>query len=180
MFQNIRQGSSFYILDNGEHPSLKIGTVLSVSTPMPKYNTQYSVPGMEMVVDIQVQVDEEKIDFKQISAQLTIANFGTGGLVISEDKIAMLAEVESFQRASSKILDSVPYHEEVVSSGGEMLTILNPQMAKDRATEDRISALEERLSTLNTQMGDTNQSIGKMMSMLSDVLEPKCKTKKAE
>ena len=85
MFQSLRQSNIFYILQKGENPELKVGQVVSVSNPQPKYG-QY-VPGqtygqnMETVVDVSVKVGEETIDFKQLPANLSIANFGANGVV---------------------------------------------------------------------------------------------------
>lgn len=39
MFGSLKQGNICYILIKGEKPILKIGTVESVSNPMPKYPT---------------------------------------------------------------------------------------------------------------------------------------------
>ena len=39
MFQGLRPNSIFYVLDKGENPSLKIGQVVSVSNPQPKFPT---------------------------------------------------------------------------------------------------------------------------------------------
>ena len=115
MFQSLRQSNIFYILQKGENPELKMGQVVSVSNPQPKYG-QY-VPGqtygqnMETVVDVSVKVGEETIDFKQLPANLSIANFGANGVVVSESREAMNAEVESMLRISRGGIESVPYHE---------------------------------------------------------------------
>lgn len=42
MFQGLRPNSIFYVLDKGENPSLKIGQVVSVSNPQPKFPTYTS------------------------------------------------------------------------------------------------------------------------------------------
>ena len=93
MFQSLRQSNLFYILQKGETPALKVGQVVSVSNPQPKYG-QY-VPGqafgqnMETVVDVTVKVGEETMEFKQLPANLSIANFGQNGVVVSESREAM-------------------------------------------------------------------------------------------
>lgn len=55
MFGSLKQGNICYILIKGEKPILKIGTVESVSNPMPKYPTYNpSVPfgaQQETVID---------------------------------------------------------------------------------------------------------------------------------
>ena len=66
MFNALRQGSPFYVLEKVDEPKLKIGNVVSVSQPTPKYNNTF-IPNQqftEMVVDIVVKVGEEEIKFE--------------------------------------------------------------------------------------------------------------------
>jgi hypothetical protein len=60
MFSALRQGNLFYILEKGDSPRLRVGYVVSVSTPQPKYNTNYQPFGMESTVDITVKVGDEQ------------------------------------------------------------------------------------------------------------------------
>lgn len=166
MFQGLRQNSLFYILEKGEELNLKIGNVVSVSNPQPKYN-QYNPSQAfaqpETTVDVKVKVGEETMDFKQLPSNMSIANFGQNGVVVSESKEAMSAEVESMVRTSRGILDSVPYHEKVLKSCDVMLRELNPQFAKEKEQEEKISALEEK-------MGSIEGTLDEMMGMLSKAL----------
>lgn len=166
MFQGLRQGGMFYILDKGEDMRLKIGQVVSVSNPQPK-NNQFGAPYAygaqnEMFVDVKVKVGEETIEFKQLNANMNIAN--SGNLVVSDSKEAMSAEVEGLLRNSRQIIDSVLYHEKVVASCDTILRELNPQFAKEKEQEEKIGALEEK-------MGGIENTLSNMMSMLSDALE---------
>lgn len=166
MFSGLRQGSLFYILEKGEELNLKIGQVESVSNPQPKYN-QY-VPSQpfnqpETTVDVKVKIGDEVLDFKQLPSGLSIANFGQNGVVVSESKEAMSAEVESMLRTSRGIIESVPYHEKVIQSCDVMLRELNPQFAKEKAQEEKIGMLENR-------MGNIEGTLGEMMGMLSKAL----------
>lgn len=164
MFSGIRQGNLFYILEKGEDLNLKIGQVISVSNPQPKYNqfnsaNAFSQP--EMVVDVKVKVGEESLDFKQLNANMNIAN--SGNVVVSDSKEAMSAEVESLLRNSKQIIESVPYHERVVASCDVMLRELNPAFAKEKEQEEKIGALEQR-------MGHIDGKLEKVLELLSDTV----------
>lgn len=176
MFQGLRQNSLFYILEKGEELNLKIGNVVSVSNPQPKYN-QYNPSQAftqpETTVDVKVKVGEETMDFKQLPSNMSIANFGQNGVVVSESKEAMSAEVESMVRTSRGILDSVPYHEKVLQRCDVMLRELNPQFAKEKEQEEKIGMLEER-------MGNIDDKLNKMFDLLSDTLERKPKKNKED
>ena len=58
----LRQNSLFYILEKGDKLNLKVGQVVNVSNPQPKYNqfqtTMPYNPQQEMVVDVKVKVGD--------------------------------------------------------------------------------------------------------------------------
>lgn len=175
MFSGIRQNALFYILEKGDNMVLKIGQVVSVSNPQPRYNQFATTPNFasqpDMVVDVKVKVGEEVLDFKQLSANLNIAN--SGSVVVSDSKEAMSAEVESLLLNSKQIIDSIPYHEKVLAACDTMLRELNPQFAKEKEQEEKIGALEER-------MGNIDDKLNKMFDLLSDTLERSRSKKKDE
>lgn len=174
MFSGVRQGSLFYVLEKGDEMSLKIGQVVSVSNPQPKYNQYGATPTFgnqpELVVDVKVKIGEDSVDFKQLGASMNIAN--SGNLVVSDSKEAMSMEVESLLRNSKQIIESVPYHEKVIVSCDSMLRELNPQFAKEKEQEEKIDALEEK-------MGGIENTLNQMMGLLSDAIGHN-KTKKSK
>lgn len=176
MFQGLRQGGMFYILEKSDDISLKIGQVVSVSNPQPRYNQFGNTPSFgtqpEMVVDVKVKVGEETMEFKQLNANMNIAN--SGNVVVSDSKEAMSAEVEGLMRNSRQIIESVPYHEKMVVSCDAMLRELNPAFAKEKEQEEKMSMLEGEVTGIK-------ETLGEMMNMLSSALgTPKSKTKKEE
>lgn len=175
MFQGLRQNSLFYVLEKNDDIKLKVGQVVSVSNPQPKYNQfQPSMPynqQQEMVVDVKVKLGDETVEFKQLPATLSISD--NNSVVVSESKEAMSAEVEAMLRASNNILESIPYHQKVISNCDIILRELNPQFAKEKEQEEKIGALEER-------MGNIDDKLNKMFDLLSDTLEYKSKRKTKE
>lgn len=165
MFQAVRQGNLFYILEKGNELKLKIGQVVSASNPQPKYN-QFGAPNFgaqqEMTVDVRVKVDDETLDFKQLNATASIAN--SGNVVVSDSKDAMSAEVEGLLRTSKGILDSIPYHENMLMSCDKILRELNPQFAKEKEQEEKMTMLEGEVigikDTLNEMMGLLSNALG--------------------
>ena len=158
MFQSLRQQNIFYILQKGDNPSLKVGQVVSVSNPQPKYGQL--VPGqafgqnVETVVDVSVKVP----------AALSIANFGSSGVVVSESREAMNAEVEAMLRTSKQVLESIPYHESVIASCDDMLKVLNPQLAKEKAQEEKIGQLEQKVSGMEGTLTDIREMLSKALN----------------
>lgn len=172
MFSALRQGSSFFILDKTNVPKLKIGSVVSVSQPMPKYNNTY-VPGhnyTETVVDVVVKVNEEELKFEKLPSNLSIANFGQSGIVVSESKEAMLGEVESMLRNSKNIIESVQYHKDVLIACDEMMKELNPQLAKEKEQEQKIAMLENRMGGMESTLQDIHKLLNSALSNKSKEL----------
>ena len=175
MFQAVRQGNLFYILEKGDELKLKVGQVVSASNPQPKYG-QFNTPAFgaqpEMTVDVRVKVDDETMDFKQLSANASIAN--SGNVVVSDSKDAMSAEVEGLLRTSKGILESVPYHEKVIVSCDTILRDLNPTFRKEKEQEEKMTMLEGEVMGIK-------DTLGEMMNMLSSALgTPKSKRSKEE
>jgi ribosome-associated translation inhibitor RaiA len=166
MFSGLRTNSLFYILEKGEKPVLKVGQVSSVSNPSPKYGQYPTTPmfgqQMETVVDVSVKVGDETMEFKQLPSNLSIANLGQN-VVVSENKDAMNAEVEAMLRNSRGILESVSYHESVIASCDNILRELNPQLAKEKAQEEKIVGLED-------QMGKLSVALSSIQEMLAQAL----------
>lgn len=111
MFSGLRQNALIYILEKGETPTLKVGQVVSVSNPTPRYaqpTNPYSAfsQNVEQVVDISVKTDDgTAVDFKQLPASLAIAN--QGSVVVADNKEAMTSEVEAMLRTSRSVVESV-------------------------------------------------------------------------
>lgn len=167
MFSGLRASSLFYILEKGEKPILKVGQVASVSNPSPKYGQYPTTPmfgqQMETVVDITVKVGDETMDFKQLPSNLSIANLGQN-VVVSESREAMNSEVEAMLRNSRGILESVPYHESIIASCDGILRELNPQLAKERAQEEKIGVLEGQMKELGLTLGSIQDMLAKALN----------------
>lgn len=163
MFSALRQGNLFYILEKGDSPRLRVGYVVSVSTPQPKYNTNYQPFGMESTVDITVKVGDEQQEFKQVPSTLSIANFGNSNIVISETKEAMSQEVDSMLKSSKQIIESIPYHEKTIIACEEMLKELNPQFAKQKDQEEKINNLETKVGGIENKLDDICTMLSKAL-----------------
>lgn len=161
MFSALRQGSPFYILEKSEEPKLKVGSVVSVSQPTPKYTNSF-IPNQQfgdMVVDVTVKVGEDELKFEKLPSSLSIANFGQNGVVVSESKEAMNTEVEVMLRNSKQIIESVPYHEKVVQVCDVMLRELNPQFAKEKEQEEKIGLLEQKMVGMEGTLSDIREML---------------------
>lgn len=152
MFQSLRPNNQIYILKK-EIPSLEIGSVVSVSNPIPKYPTNFGQP-QETILDLVVKINGQDVPFQKIPATLDIADFGNSGVVIADNREAMNSEIVSLKQKSKDILNSIDYHNRVVENCDKMLSDLNPEFAEKQAQQAEISALKLQVSDLSKSISE--------------------------
>ena len=160
MFSTLRQNSPIYVLDKKDSPVLKKGIIEAVSPQRSRTGSFYGQP-MDMIVDIRVNIDGTSQEFKNIPANLSIAN--DGNIVISETKEAMSTEVDSMLSISKQILESIDYHKDVIEKCEQILKDLNPQFAKDKLQEEKINSLESRIGGVENTLGDIKDMLSKVL-----------------
>ena len=169
MFSGLRQNSIIYVLEkkhgDGERLSLRIGQVLSVSNPQPKYQPNYHLgaQGIETTVDITVKFQDEQMEFKQLPSTAQIAN--CGDLVLSESHDAIDAEVQAMYRTSKEIVESESYHRQMMEDCIKIRSILNPQIAKEREQAEKITKLESKVSGMEDTLSDIKGMLSKALSV---------------
>ena len=158
MFQSLRPNNQVFILHK-DRAILETGSVVSVSTPMPKYPVQpmFGQP-QEMVVDIVVKVNNQDITYQEIPANLDIADFNNSNIVLSDNREAMNSEIASLKQKSIAIINSIDFHKEMISNCDKILSELNPEFAEKQQQQLEINSLK-------TQMGEMAKSITELMSM---------------
>ena len=161
MFSTLRQNSPIYVLDKKDSPVLKKGIIETVSPQRSRTGSFYGQP-MDMIVDIRVNIDGTSQEFKNIPANLSIAN--DGNIVISETKEAMSTEVDSMLSISKQILESVDYHKDVIEKCEQILKDLNPQFAKDKLQEEKINSLESRIGGVENTLSDIKDMLSKVLN----------------
>lgn len=128
---------------------MEIGSIVSVSMPMPKYQ----VPpvfgqAQEMVVDLVVKVNNVDTTYQKLPATADIADFGVSGVVISTSRDAMNAEVMSLKNKSIDAINSVDFHKGVIEGCDVILAGLNPEFAERQQQQAEINDLKAQMSEL--------------------------------
>lgn len=154
MFQNLRGGMPFYILYKNE-PKLSVGEVVSVGKPMQKFGTVYengimSLPKYEL--DVKVSIAGEVVELKQLPAEQSIADFGTSGMVVSDNKDAILNEIDAFESFSQRALNDVERHKRNIEECGRMKSVLNPQIAKEAEQAREIETLKNDMADIKAML----------------------------
>ena len=154
MFQGVRQGSVLYILKKGETPTLDAAHVVSVSNP---YNPNaQNIFGQNPMVDIQVSIDGEAVTFKELPALVSFTT-SKDGVFVTDNTEDMLAEVKNLHRRSQQIVESAPYHEQLLALYESFYDILDPNLAKEKEKDKRLNLLEEEVKGMKGTITDIHK-----------------------
>lgn len=160
MFSNLRTNSQVYILHKESSPYLEVGTVVSVTQPVPKFPVANFMQQQEMIVDVVVKINGNDVTLQKLPANLDVADQGiNGSLVITTSREAMNAEIDSLRQKSLSILNSVDYHNKVVQDCEVLLQRLNPEFAEQRQQKQEIDTLKQQMSEM---MGSIKELMGQL------------------
>ena len=146
MFSALRQGSVVYILEKGENPVLKVVQVVSITQP--NYSSNFLMNGS--TIDINVKVNNQNMDFKNVPSSQSVANYNNA--VITETKELMSNEVDNMLQNSRSIVDSVAYHNNIITSCESILKELNPRFAKEKERDEDINNLKDKMGGIESKM----------------------------
>lgn len=149
MFSNLRTNSQVYILHKEAAPYVEVGTVVSVSQPVPKFPVNNFMNQQELVVDVTVKINDNTVTLQKLPANLDIADQGiNGNMVITTSREAMNAEVDALRQKSLSILNSVEYHQKIVQDCEILLQRLNPEFAEQKQQKQEIDNLKAQMSEM--------------------------------
>lgn len=172
MFQSVRPNSPIYVFHKGDNPRLETGYVVNQPIPKPKYQmpNAFGQP-QELVVDLVIKLNDATVNMNAIPAQLDIADSYSNGenLVISDSREAMNSEILSLKQKSIDIINSAPYHKNLINTYDKLLSDFNPEMAEKQAQQKEISELRAQMNEMSRNMallikelkgGPINENVG--------------------
>lgn len=153
MFSTLRKGATIYILDRSSEPEVKIGYIDNVTMPRPMYPTYNPAASlgtnMQTVVDITLRIGDEKKEFS-VPSNLSIHTYGD--YTLSENKEAMISEVDSLMQNSKDIVDSVDKHRQAIAAYEKILKTLNPVYAREQERDSAIDSLTQRVGSMQNTL----------------------------
>lgn len=160
MISALVPGNNLYILYTKDTPVLKIGEVVSKTEPVPTYNS-FGATYNDTKFNLVVRIDNEQVEFKNISGLASTMNDPSSGIFISETPEAMITEITNKSTISRKHIDSTPYHENALIAYDKMLKELNPRYAKEQKMDEDIANLKNRQDAMD---GKLDQILKAVMS----------------
>lgn len=112
----------------------------------PTYNPQVSLgTNMQTVVDIKTRIDDETKEFV-VPSNLSVHTYGS--YTISENKEAMISEVDSLLQDVTTKIDNMDKYKEDAEVYKRILKDLNPVYAKEQERDEAISELNARMDNI--------------------------------
>jgi hypothetical protein len=155
MFQSVRPNSPIYVFHKGDNPRLETGYVANQPIPKPKYQMPHTFgQPQEMIVDLVVKLNDVSMNLNSIPANLDIADSYSNGenIVISDSREAMNSEILSLKQKSVDIVNSVPYHKNLIQVYDKLLSDFNPEMAEKQAQQQEIANLRAQMNEMSQNM----------------------------
>lgn len=156
MFSALRQGNIVYLLDKSNGLTLKSGQVITNSGA----NLMYAATP-QTIINLTIDVAGEHKEFNNIPAMQSSVNYNNGNLVLIDNKELAITEVENIVSSSKHILENTSYYEKMVTDGEEVLKILNPQFAKDKARDEEIAQLKDKVGGMENKLDTIIGLLGK-------------------
>ena len=163
MFGQLRINNPLFILNKQGSPSLEVGTVVSVTAPMPQLS---SVGQLTMyTVDVTARVNDQNVTYQKLPANADVADFaGNGNVVIACSRESMNSELQAMRQRSVDIIKSVDYHNGMIQAIDKIIQDLNPEEAEKLA-------LQKEVTDLKGQMLQMSQSVNALLEQNKQLME---------
>ena len=163
MFGQLRINNPLFVLNKQGSPSLEIGTVVSVTAPMP----QLSSIGQPTIytVDVTARINDQNITYQKLPANTDVADFaGNGNVVIACSRESMNSELQAMRQRSVDVVKSVDYHNGMIQAIDKIIQDLNPEEAEK-------IALQTEVKDLKGQMLQMSQSVNALLEQNRQLME---------
>lgn len=158
MFGALRQNSLLYILDKNNKPELKTATVISVSSPQ-YYNSASSY------INVTVNIDGNNMEFKELPFNMSTTYSKTDpNILVSEDREAVCNELQGIKNQAQDRIDNHELDKEIVEVCDNLLSKIDPKIAKEKEQEQRINLLDTRMGKLEDGINDIKTMMSAMLN----------------
>ena len=148
MFGQLRINNPLFVLNKQGSPSLEIGTVISVTAPMPQLSS-IGQPTM-YTVDVTARINDQNITYQKLPANTDVADFaGNGNVVIACSRESMNSELQAMRQRSVDVVKSVDYHNGLIQAIDKIIQDLNPEEAEKLALQKEVTDLKGQMLLLS-------------------------------
>ena len=158
MFSALRQGSTIYVLAMEGRPKVYVAQVTEHTNPVPKLvNTppMYGQP-QQMTVDIKATDGKTNFQFDKLDANAVVFEY-VGNNIVATNLDALAVEWDKRYSQSKHHIEMTPYHQGVIDASAEILSVLNPQYAKEQERDKEIGALKQKMSGIESSLSNITE-----------------------
>ena len=174
-FQNLRNGSTVYLLYKTNDPKLDIGQVLGEPKIRQKFpinaqpypTPQYMPQPQEQVLDLSIKIGDKVQPVEGLTPNTDTQDCGNG-LLISCSRDAVNAEVAAFMHNSEVAIseETLKAHQTIVNNCKQIMMQLNPEIAERQRLEVENRELKGEIKRLS----DSQKEMKEMMATLLEQL----------
>lgn len=163
MFGQLRINNPLFVLNRQGTPCLEVGTVVSVTAPMPQLSS-IGQPTM-YTVDVTARINDQNITYQKLPANMDVADFaGNGNIVVACSRESMNSELQAMRQRSVDVVKSVDYHNGMIQAIDKIIQDLNPEEAEKLA-------LQKEVTDLKGQMLQMSQSVNALLEQNKQLME---------
>lgn len=167
MFQSLLPNQKLYILHKMGTPRLEEGIVQNVSPIKTMPATQFGQMPTQ-TVDVTVLVNGQTYPYTLPANAVVGTLRDNGGVVVSMSREAMSNEVQNLKQASLDIINSMEYHQGVVTTCDTLWQQLNPEVMEKAQEKKRIETLESTVNQMSANMMQLMEMNRKLMESMNN------------
>lgn len=151
MFSNLAQGNILYGLDTREDFKVFAVPITKASAPYPSHINNNGVQVPCMVVDIAAMINGEFKEFKQVPSNISIADFGSMGFILADNKDSLKAHVNSMVDTKKQLVNNIEVEKRLYEQYSKVADELNGTSAIRQENEE-IKAFRAELAEYKEMM----------------------------
>lgn len=110
----------------------------------------------QMTVDIKATDGKTNFQFDKLDANAVVFEY-VGNNIVATNLDALNVEWDKRLSASKHHIEMTPYHQGVIDASAEILSILNPQYAKEQERDKEIGALKQKMSGIESSLSNITE-----------------------
>jgi hypothetical protein len=160
MLGNFTTDSELFILDKNGDISLTVARNLKITNQYP--DTTGKHPLGTMLMDITGDDGTKPVVIGRIPAGR--ASHEYNNVFVTDSRDLLQSELQAMLSKAENIIENVPYYEKVASRCKELIPVVNPQVAKQQESDDRISRLEEQFRNQGSDISEIKVMLASLVS----------------
>lgn len=151
MFSNLTQGNVLYGLDTRGEYKLFAAPIVKTSAPYPSYINNNGVQVPCMVIDITTTINGESKEFKQVPSNISIADFGSIGFILADNKDSLKVHVNSMVDTKKQLISNIEVEKKLYEQYSKVADELNGTSAMRQENEE-LKAIRAELAEYKSMM----------------------------